>query len=202
MKAILGIKQDMTQIFDDESKKVVVCTAIKTASCVIAGFKTENDGYNSIVLGFGRKKNPTKPEIGKFQALGYVPMYLKEIRVDSIDGYKIRQPIKPSDFEQGSDIEIRGISKGKGFQGVVKRWHFHGGPKTHGQSDRQRAPGSIGMRTTPGRVFKGKKMPGRMGGDTVKINSTIVGNNDNDGYILVKGSVPGARTSILLISSK
>lgn len=193
----------MTQIFDEESKKAVVCTVVKSVDCIVAGLKTkEVDGYNAVVFGLGRKHNTTKPEQGKFSTLGYVPMYLKEVRLDSLEGYEVGQKVSPSILESGNSIEVLGTSKGKGFQGVVKRWHFHGGARTHGQSDRMRAPGSIGARTTPGRVWKGKKMSGRMGNDTIIVKSKIVNTDDKNGYVVVKGSIPGARNSILLINSK
>jgi large subunit ribosomal protein L3 len=203
MKTILGTKQEMTQVFDEESKNVIPCTIIKSADCIIADLKTiEKDGYNAVVLGIGRKNNKTKSEIGKFSKLGYVPNLLKEVRVDSVEGYEVGSKVLPSSLELGDEIVIQGVSKGKGFQGVVKRWHFKGGPKTHGQSDRQRAPGSIGQRSTPGRVYAGKKMPGRMGNDTVTLNSVVIRTDDKEGLISLKGSVPGGRNSIILIRTK
>lgn len=203
VNVILGTKQEMTQLFDDEKKEVLPCTIIKAADCVLAGVKTEEkDGYTALVLGLGRKTKPTQPEKGKFKELGYVPRYLKEIRVNSLDGFKIGQTILPDSIKAGEKIKITGISKGKGFQGVVKRWGFAGGPKTHGQSDRWRAPGSIAAGTTPGRVWKGKKMPGRMGNQKVSLNSEIIKVDLENKLIVIKGAVPGGRHSILLITKK
>lgn len=203
MKTILGIKQDMTQIFDEESKAALPCTVIKVSNCVVAGLKTvEKDGYNAVVLGLGRKHNYTKSEQGKFSKLGYVPAHTREYRVDSLEGLEVGQKVDPSVMDLGLAVEVKGVSKGKGFQGVVKRHHFSGGPRTHGQSDRVRAPGSIGMRTTPGRVFKGKRMAGRMGGDMTLMNSKVLKADNENGLLVIKGSVPGGRNSILLISAK
>lgn len=197
-KAILGIKQDMTQIYDEESKAVIPCTILVASDCVVAGVKTkEKDGYTAVVLGLGRKNKATKSEVGKFSVLGYTPRYVKEVRVDSTEGYEIGQKIDYSDIEIGTKVTAQGITKGKGFQGVVKRYGFAGGPKTHGQSDRWRALGSIGTMT--GNVYKGRKMPGRMGNDTLTVNTEVVKVDTKNGLVVVKGSVPGARNGLLLV---
>lgn len=203
LNAILGTKQDMTQLFDKEEKKILPCTIIKTSDCIVAGLKTlEKDGYSAVVLGLGRKRKPTKPEEMKYKELGYVPRFLKEVRVESLDDLTIGRKVLPDTIKGGEKVKITGVSKGKGFQGVVKRWGFKGGPKTHGQSDRWRAPGSIGAGTTPGRVWKGKKMPGRMGGQTISLNSEVVKADLENKLIAVKGAVPGGRHSLLLIIRK
>lgn len=203
VNAILGTKQDMTQLFDEEKKEVLPCSIIKTSDCIIAGVRTlEKDGYSAVILGLGRKNKPTRPEKMKYKELGYVPGFLKEVRVKSTDGIEIGKTVLPDTIGPGEKIKITGISKGKGFQGVVKRWGFAGGPKTHGQSDRWRAPGSIGAGTTPGRVWKGKKMPGRMGNESVSLNSEVIKVDSKNGILAVKGSIPGGRHSLLLITKK
>jgi len=201
IKGFLAKKQYMTQLFDEETREVIPCTILDLDGCVVAGFKTEEkDGYTAVMLGIGKKRKPTKPEIGKFKSLGYVPSKIREFRVNSTEGYEIGKKLDLSDLESGTAIKVRGISKGKGFAGVVKRWNFAGGPKTHGQSDRHRAPGSIGAGTTPGRVLKGKKMAGRMGNEKVMMKSKIVLVDMENGYIVVKGSVPGARNSLQIVT--
>lgn len=200
---IIAEKQEMTQLFDSESKKAVPCTVLKVAKLVVVGLKTEEkDGYKAVVLGYGKKRNSTKPEQGIFKALGYVPAVVKEIRVGEMPEVSVGDEITVSDYELGENVRIQGVGKGKGFQGVVKRYHFKGGPVTHGQSDRTRAPGSIGMRSTPGRVFKGKRMPGRMGNETVSLESKIVKVDSENRLMVVKGAVPGGRNSVLVITKK
>ncbi len=159
MKTIIGLKKNMSQIFKEDGN-VVPVTFVDVADIVVAHKKTvEKDGYSATVIGLGKKKNPSKAEVGKFKELGFVPMYAVEVELD--EELNIGDKVNVSMFETIKKVNVTGITKGKGFQGVVKRWGFKGGPRTHGQSDRQRHPGSIGMRTTPGRVFKGKKMAGR-----------------------------------------
>ncbi len=193
MKAIIGKKVGMTQVYKDE--KVAPVTLIDVVDCKVV-YK-DADG---IELGYDKKKKPTRAELGKYKALGYVPkhrQYFYKLESDK----KIGDLIEASTFEDGELVEIVGVSKGKGFQGVMKRWGFHGGDRTHGQSDRERAPGSIGAGTDPGRVLKGKKMPGRMGGQrihnenkkVVKVEGTI---------IAIRGSVPGNRGDKVIIMKK
>lgn len=199
VNAILATKQYMTQLFDEESKNVIPVTILKVKDCKVVGLKSEEkDGYSAIVLGYGRKRKPTKPQMGVYKELGYVPLYVQEFRVDSTQGVEVGTNLKADIFEKGTKLDIRGISKGKGFQGVVKRYGFAGGPKTHGQSDRHRAPGSIGG-MYPQRVLKGKKMPGRMGGDVKRMISKLVSTDAADGLMIVKGSVPGGKNALLNI---
>lgn len=201
--AILGIKINQTQAFTQEGKRIPV-TKIKTSPCHVVQIKEEKtDGYFAVQLGLGEKKNITKPLKGHLKGAGLktAPLYLKEVRVSSQDLEKIQlgQEIKASDiFKVGDKVKITGWSKGKGFTGVVKRWHFKGGPRTHGQSDRERAPGSIGQRTTPGRVYKGKKMAGRKGGERVTISGLEIVGVEEDS-LTVKGLVPGSRGGLLII---
>ncbi|KXK26179.1 MAG: 50S ribosomal protein L3 [candidate division WS6 bacterium OLB20] len=201
MKAILGEKKQMTRLFSDDGT-VIPVTIIDVNSAIVAGTKTvERDGYTAAVIGFGKKSKATKAETGKFKSLGFVPQVAMEAR-EFTPEVQSGEALKPTMFEINEKINISGITKGKGFQGVVKRWGFHGGPKTHGQSDRHRAPGSIGSGTTPGRVYKGKKMAGRMGGVTRTVrNLVIVAVDEANGLIAVKGAVPGAKGSIVMITS-
>ncbi len=203
MKVTLGIKSEMTQVFDEDGT-VVPVTVVNVADTKVVGFKTEErDGYKAVVLGIGKKKRPTKPEIGKFKELGYVPQYISEFRIDDVEGLNIGDEIDLSKFELGKGLDITGITKGKGFQGVVRKFGFAGGPKTHGQSDRWRAPGSIGSGTTPGRVYKGKKMPGRMGNERMTVENLKLIEVDTDNHLLlVKGAVPGKRGGFIMIKQK
>jgi|OpeIllAssembly_1097287.scaffolds.fasta_scaffold133146_2 large subunit ribosomal protein L3 len=200
MKTIIGLKKNMSQIFQKDGN-VVPVTFIDVTDVVVAHKKTmEKDGYEAYVIAIGKKKNPSKAEIGKFKELGYVPEHAVEAELDV--ELNIGDKVSPEIFVESKKVNITGITKGKGFQGVVKRWGFKGGPRTHGQSDRQRHPGSIGMRTTPGRVFKGKKMGGRMGGDakTVK-NLKLVEIDAANSLLAVKGAVPGNKNSLVIVTA-
>jgi len=193
MKAILGIKKGMTRVFEDD--KSVPVTVVDVSGCRVARID-EKDG--NIVLGLGSRKNAKKALEGQYKDLGFVPKYTWIVKGKLIEGLKVGSDLVAETFNKGDKIVISGVSKGKGFAGVVKRHGFKGGPRTHGQSDRQRAPGSIGAGTDPGRVFKGKKMPGRMGSDKVTIkNKKIIDIKDN--YILVSGPIPGSNGDLVKI---
>ena len=201
---VYGKKIGMTQIFNEEGK-VIPVTVIEAGPCVVSQVKTEEtDGYNSIQLGFGaiKESKVNKPERGHFTKANIAPArYLREFRVDSIEDVKVGDELKADIFMAGDKIDIQGTSKGKGFQGVIKRHGQHRGPMGHG-SMYHRRPGSMGSTSTPGRVFKGKKLPGHMGAETVTIQNLEVIKVDLDkNIILVKGSVPGAKGSILKIKS-
>ena len=203
-KGLIGKKIGMTQIFNEEGK-VIPVTVIEAGPCVVSQVKTEEtDGYNSIQLGFGaiKESKVNKPERGHFTKANIAPArYLREFRVDSIEDVKVGDELKADIFMVGDKIDIQGTSKGKGFQGVIKRHGQHRGPMGHG-SMYHRRPGSMGSTSTPGRVFKGKKLPGHMGAETVTIQNLEVIKVDLDkNIILVKGSVPGAKGSILKIKS-
>ena len=203
-KGLIGKKIGMTQIFNEEGK-VIPVTVIEAGPCVVSQVKTEEtDGYNSIQLGFGaiKESKVNKPERGHFTKANIAPArYLREFRVDSIEDVKVGDELKAGIFMAGDKIDIQGTSKGKGFQGVIKRHGQHRGPMGHG-SMYHRRPGSMGSTSTPGRVFKGKKLPGHMGAETVTIQNLEVIKVDLDkNIILVKGSVPGAKGSILKIKS-
>ena len=201
MKAIIGKKIGMTQIFDEKGT-VIPVTAIQAGPCVVAQVKTtETDGYNSVQLGFGevKEKHINKPEKGHFAKAGISDKkHLREFRVDSID-VKVGDEVKADVFTAGEKIDVQGTTKGKGFQGVIKRHGQSRGPMGHG-SMYHRRPGSMGSTSTPGRVFKGKKLPGHMGCLTVTIQNLKVVRVDLDkNCILVKGSVPGVKGAILKI---
>jgi len=203
-KGIIGKKIGMTQIFDEKGN-VIPVTVIEATPNVVAQVKTvETDGYNSIQLGYGevKDKHINKPEKGHFAKAGLTAKkHLREFRVEDVENYKVGDEVKADIFEAGEKIDVQGTTKGKGFQGVIKRHGQHRGPMGHG-SMYHRRPGSMGSTSTPGRVFKGKKLPGHMGRITVTIQNLDVVRVDMDkNVILVKGSVPGAKGAILKIKS-
>ncbi len=203
-KAVLGEKLGMTQIFNDKSH-VIPVTVIKIGPCTVTQIKTEEtDGYNAIQLGIGdvKEKKLTKPKKGHFEKFKISPKkHLREFRVDDIQNYKVGDELKADVFAVGEKVDIQGKTKGKGFQGVIKRHGQHRGPMGHG-SMYHRRPGSMGATSTPGRVFKGKKLPGHMGGEMVTIQNLEVVKVDLDkNVILVKGSVPGVKGAILKIKN-
>ena len=204
MKTIIGRKIGMTQIFD-ETGKVIPVTVIEAGPCVIAQVKSvETDGYNAIQLGFGDVKESklNRPEKGHFKKANLaLKKHLREFRMDSLEGINVGDEIKVDTFVAGDRIDVQGTSKGKGFQGVIKRHGQSRGPMGHG-SMYHRRPGSMGPTSTPGRVFKGKKLPGHMGRVTVTIQNLDVVKVDLDkNAILVKGSVPGAKGAILKLKT-
>ncbi len=196
---VIGRKVGMTQFFRDNGSAEGV-TVVEAGPCVVVQLKTEaNDGYNAAQLGFGKAKKLTSAEKGHLKDLGEF-RYLRESRLDDISGIKVGDSIDVSLFQPGDRVDITGITKGKGYAGVVKRHGFHGGPKTHGQSDRHRAPGSIGSTTTPGRVLKGRRMAGRMGNDKLTARNLEVIQADKEKNILIiRGSVPGGKNGLLII---
>lgn len=206
---LLGTKLHMEQAFTQTGVRVPV-TVVKTGSNIVTQVKAkEKDGYVAIQVGFGTRKlkHLTKPLLGHLKKIldqeeKTAPRFLKEIRTGSdLVGYKVGDAIGPADvLKPGDLVRVTGVSKGKGFAGVVKRWGFAGGPKTHGQSDRLRAPGSIGQGTTPGRVLKGKKMPGRMGQEKVTVkNLTVLKVDQDKGELWLSGPVPGPRGTLLTV---
>ena len=204
MKGIIGKKIGMTQIFDEKGN-VIPVTVIEAAGNIVAQVKTtETDGYNAIQLGYGEVKanRINKPEAGHFaKAKIENRKHLREFRTDDVANYKVGDEVKVDVFAAGEKVDVQGTSKGKGFQGVIKRHGQSRGPMTHG-SMYHRRPGSMGQRSTPGRVFKGKKLPGHMGRVTVTIQNLDVVRVDTDkNVILVKGSVPGAKGTILKVKS-
>lgn len=195
MIGLLGKKTGMTRIFD-ESGNVIPVTIIEAGPCFVTQIKSkETNGYDSVQLGFDdrKEKNTTKPLLGHFKKANVVPKrFLTEFRDFDVQNLQLGQQITVDVFNVGDKITVQGISKGKGFQGVVKRHGFGGGPVTHGQSDRLRAPGSIGASSFPSRVFKGQRMAGRMGGIKVSVrNLKIVKIDKDQNLIFVKGAIPG-----------
>jgi large subunit ribosomal protein L3 len=204
-KAMIGKKIGMTQIFDEKGI-VIPVTVVEAGPLTVVQKKTvETDGYNAIKVGYEKvqEKKLSKPELGQFTKTKLAPMkYLKEFRLEDISGYEIGQELKAEDmFQSGDKIDVSGISKGKGFQGTIKRFGQKGGPKTHG-SMYHRRPGSMGSNTSPARVFKGKKLPGHMGMDNTTIQNLEVVRVDADrNLILVKGAVPGPKGGLLVIKN-
>jgi large subunit ribosomal protein L3 len=203
MKGIIGKKIGMTSVFGADGKQTA-CTIIEAGPCVVTQVKTaEADGYSALQLAFGEKKekHALKAEISHFsKANTGAKQFVKEFRDSSLDK-NLGDTVTVDIFEEGDKVEVVGTTKGKGFQGVVKRHGFHGvGQQSHGQHDRQRAPGSIGGSSYPARVFKGMRMAGRMGNDRVKMKGLkVVKVFAEKNYILVSGSVPGNNGSIVLI---
>ncbi len=203
MKGILGKKLGMSQIFDDRGE-VIPVTVIQAGPCYVTQKKTiERDGYTAVQLGFEEIKpgRLTKPQAGHLKRVNAPALrYLREFRVVDHSDLKEGQKIDVGVFEVGNRVDVVGVSKGRGFAGVVKRHGFAGGPKTHGQSDRWRAPGAISAGSTPGRVFKGVRMAGRMGDEQVTSqNLEVVLVDPERNLMAVKGTVPGARNGLVII---
>ena len=199
INGLLGKKQTMTHIFTEEGK-VEPVTPIKAGPCIVTQVRSQGvDGYNALQIGFEEVKRANKAESGHLANLPLV-RYLKEIPSDDHEQVKVGDLITVEIFKQGDRVDVIGVSKGKGFQGGVKRYGFSGGPKTHGQSDRHRAPGSVGAGTTPGRVIKGLKMAGHMGNRRVTVkNLEVMITDQTNGLVYLKGAVPGSRNSMVLI---
>ena len=200
MTGILGKKLGMMHFFTEEGHAKGV-TAIEAGPCFVTQVKAEEKhGYNAIQLGFVEVKRLNSPENGHLKRAGRLLKHIREFRSDDVTGFESGQKISVSIFSPGDFVDVTGISKGKGFAGGVKRYHFGGGPKTHGQSDRHRAPGSIGSTTYPGRVIKGTRMAGHMGNHRVTVKNLKVAQVDPDrNLLLVNGGVPGAVNGILII---
>ena len=203
-KGIYGKKLGMTQIFTEEGL-VVPVTVIEVEPCVVIRKKTvETDGYNAIQVATGelKEKHLNKAEKGQFDKLKLAyKKYIKELRLDNVDSYNVGDEIKADIFEAGELVDVQGVSKGKGFQGVIKRHGQHIGPKGHG-SMYHRRPGSMGPTSSPGRVFPGKKLPGHTGKDTITVQNLEVVRVDMDkNVILIKGSVPGRKNSLVRIKN-
>lgn len=201
MKGILGKKIGMTQIFTEHGE-VIPVTVVEAGPVVVTQVKTtENDGYTAIQVGFGdaKEKSLNKPQKGHLAAANTLKKHLKEFRVDSVEGYTVGQEIKADLFAAGELIDVTGISKGKGFQGPIKRHGQSRGPESHG-SRYHRRPGSMGACSYPGRVFKNKKLAGHMGSVKVTVQNLEVVRVDADkNFILVKGAIPGAKGSVVTL---
>ncbi|MGM0501320.1 MAG: 50S ribosomal protein L3 [Bacillota bacterium] len=202
MKGILGKKVGMTQVFK-ENGEVVPVTVVKAGPCPVVQKKTEAvDGYEAVQLGFedAKEGSVTKPEAGHFEKHDVEPKkYVKEFRMAGAEELETGDEVTVENFEAGEKVDVIGTSKGKGFAGTVKRWNFNTGPKTHG-SRNYRLPGSIGQSADPARVFKGKKMPGRMGREKVTVqNLEVVKVDSEKNVLLIKGGLPGPKKGLLEI---
>ncbi len=204
MNAILGTKLGMTQVFDDQARAIPV-TVIKAGPCRVVQIKTEEtDGYNSIQISFREAKpgKVNKPEAGHYAKAGVAPArHLVELRVEDPSAYTVGQEIRITDlFQAGTKADVSGVSKGKGFAGVMERHNFSGQGASHGSHKVHRAPGSIGACATPARVFKGTRMAGRLGGERVTtLNIDIVGVDGERDILLLGGAVPGPKGSVVLV---
>ena len=200
IQGIIGRKLGMTQVFD-ETGVVHPVTVVEAGPCVVTQVKTpEKDGYRALQLGFSLDKRLNEPEKGHRKASGFMSRSLREVGIDDDDEFSVGEVINAEVFAAGETVDVTGTSKGRGFQGGVKRHGFRGGPKTHGQSDRHRAPGSIGSSATPGRVFKGMRMAGHMGTDRVTVqNLKVIRVDPERNLLLIEGSVPGPRKGLLVV---
>jgi large subunit ribosomal protein L3 len=205
MKGIIGRKMGMTRIFDEEGK-VVPVTVIEAGPCPVVQIKTKGeDGYNAIQLGFGerRKSRTNKPLMGRFDKAGVQPArVLREIRLDDAPDIEVGGEVKAGIFKAGERVKVTGFSKGKGFQGVVKRWGFRGGPDSHG-SKTHREAGSIGQCATPAKVWKNRKMAGQTGNRRVSVKNLLVVQVDEEKNLLaVRGAVPGHTRGYVLVTGQ
>ena len=199
INGIIGYKKGMAQVFN-EDRTVDQVTAIEAGPCIVTQVKrAEKEGYNAVQLGFGEAKRLNQPEKGHLKKAGNLK-HLREFRIADTASIEVGQKVDVSIFKPGDIVDVIGISKGRGFAGVVKRHHFSGGPKTHGQSDRWRTPGAIGSTTFPGRVWKGLRMAGHMGDARVTTrNLKVVKADAEKNLLLILGSVPGANNGVVLI---
>ena len=199
LQGFLGKKIGMTQVFREDGR-VVPVTVIEAGPCIITQIKTkETDGYEAVQLGFGEVKRRNKPLSGHLKD-SRLCRFLREVTADNTSEFEVGQTISVDIFQAGEKVDIIGRSKGRGFAGVMKRWGFKGGPKTHGQSDRARAPGSIGGGTTPGKVYKGLKMAGHMGNRRITVKGLEIVEVDAErNLLLIKGGIPGATNSLVQI---
>ena len=200
IEGILGKKLGMTQFYLEDGR-VVPVTVIQAGPCVVTQVKTpDRDGYTAVQLGFEEVKRRNRPLAGHMKRAGGLFRYLREVPVSDPEGVEVGQRVDVSICKEWGSVDVTGTSKGRGFQGVVKRHGFGGGPRTHGQSDRLRAPGAIGSNTFPGRVLKGKRMAGHMGNERVTVqNLEVVHVDPERNLLLVKGAVPGAPKGLLVI---
>jgi large subunit ribosomal protein L3 len=202
-KAIVGEKVGMTQVWDDDNR-VVPVTVLRVSACRVVQVKTpEHDGYSAIQVTLGVKDagKLTRPEAGHFEKAGVdAGRKLVELRLDDVSEFTVGQEISVDLLEQGERVDVTAISKGKGFAGAMKRHGFGGAPASHGAHKNHRKPGSVGQCATPSRVFKGKKLPGRMGNNKVTtLNLEVVKSDPEAGVLLVRGSVPGPRGATVVI---
>ncbi|MBI4298326.1 MAG: 50S ribosomal protein L3 [Chloroflexi bacterium] len=198
--AILGKKIGMTQLFTEDGR-IESATAIEAGPCTVTQVKTmQKDGYDAVQVGFEEAGRLNKPQRGHLHRSGKLFRLLRELKVETLEEVQVGQQTKVDMFKPGDLIDVIGTSIGKGFAGGVKRHHFSGGPKTHGQSDRQRAPGSVGATTFPGRVWKGQRMAGHLGSARITVrNLEVIEADPERNLLLVKGAVPGPSNGLLII---
>ena len=204
-KAIIGRKVGMTQLFAEDGK-VIPVTVVEAGPCPVVQVKTkESDGYVALKLGFlpEKEKNLTKPELGQFKKAGIEPCkVLKEVRIDSVDGYNVGDKVLADVFKAGDKVDASGVTKGHGFTGVIKRWNQHRLKETHGVGPVHREPGSMGANSTPSRVFKHKRLAGQYGVERVTIqNLEVVRVDVARNAILVKGAIPGPKGSVVTLKT-
>lgn len=208
INALIGEKVGQTQKFNDKQERIPV-SIVKMGPCIITQIKVKDkDGYDAVQLGFGsgNKKTMNKPQLNHFTKAGVkeIPRFLAEVKINTNDlsEFKVGDIINVDQvFQIGDLVDVTGTSKGKGFASVIRRHHFKGGPRTHGQSDRERAPGSIGQTTTPGRVYKGKRMAGRLGGDKVTVsNLKVIEVNKEQNTLIISGLIPGFRRQAVTVT--
>jgi large subunit ribosomal protein L3 len=200
LEGLIGKKLGMTQLFDDKGI-VHAVTVVAAGPVVVTQVKTSaKEGYDAVQVAYGEKKRSNKPMRGHLKKLGDFAM-LREFKLLGDGEYAIGDKVGLELFNEGDLVDVTGTSRGRGFSGGVRRWGFHGGPKTHGQSDRHRAPGSIGSGTTPGRVLKGQKMAGRLGNAQVTAkNLKVLAKDEDKGLLLIAGAVPGAANGTVTVT--
>jgi large subunit ribosomal protein L3 len=207
IQALLGRKLGMTRLFD-ENGVVTGATLVEAGPCFVTQLRTaENDGYIAVQLGFGERPRPNKPEKGHLKKAGLPDKNgleaLREVPADSTDDLELGARVDASMFAQGEIVDVIGTSKGRGFAGVMKRHNFHGGPKTHGQSDRWRHSGSVGSGTTPGRTFKNMRMAGQLGDARVTVkNLRILSVDPERNLVALRGAIPGPNGGLVMIRKK
>ena len=198
-EGLLGKKVGMTQVFNDKGE-IIPVTVLEVGPCFVTQIKSpEKEGYSAIQMGFGETRRLNKPARGHLKQVPSL-RYLREVRTGNIANYQLGQKLNVTLFNTGDFVDVSGVSKGKGHAGVVKRHHFKGGKKTHGQSDRMRRGGSIGATTTPGRVLKGMRMAGQLGNKNATVlNIEVVQVDQERNLLAVRGAVPGAKGSLLFV---
>ncbi|MDA1278524.1 MAG: 50S ribosomal protein L3 [Chloroflexi bacterium] len=200
---LLGRKIGMTTYYHEDGTAESV-TAVEVGPCVVTQVKTKaRDGYEAVQIGFSAARKLSSPDAGHQSRSGRKFEYLQEFGVGDLSEFEVGQELKANVFAVGEPIQVIGSSKGHGFSGVIRRWNFHGGPKSHGQSDRYRSPGSIGAGTSPGRVWPGTKMSGHYGVDRVTVKGLkVVATDTEKNVVLVRGSIPGAKNGIVRIEKQ
>ncbi|NMB56939.1 50S ribosomal protein L3 [Candidatus Beckwithbacteria bacterium] len=202
MKSFYGLKKDQTHVYNKDGKRLFITRLVVNPLKIVQVKTTDKEQYNALQVSIGTKKRNTKAIVGHVKDLNLNPLHLKEINLEQTLDKKRGDEVKVSEvFKVGDEIQVHSRSKGKGFAGAMKRWNFKGGPKTHGQSDRARAVGSIGQGTSPGRIWKGKRMPGHMGDAIACVRGSVVVKIDEaQNELWITGSVPGTRNNLVRLT--